>query len=187
MLFFHFDQEFERVHSLTVCDDLHISLPSFLGDHSDIGQFPYTLLAFEAGGALTATQVHEDGLWQVTHPAGSQLLLALVDSLGNSGGVLPTVFTVASGPSDCPPALPTSAVTPTVITNATYIEPCDSWHLSISGGVPPYAIILASPGAPFLQDLTAPQESSLVSLINSGIAVRGPTIGASESSATCDC
>ncbi|KAG1750635.1 uncharacterized protein EDB91DRAFT_1108553 [Suillus paluster] len=168
------NHESERVDSLTVCDDLYISLPSLLDDYSDVGQAPYTLLAFEAGGALTATQIHEDGLWQVTHPAGSQLLLALVDSLGNSGGVLPTVFTVTSGLSNC---LPTSVVTPTVTTNATHIEPCDSWHLSISGGVPPYTIILASPGAPFLQEFTVPQESS-VSFINSGIALRGPTIAA---------
>ncbi|KAG1742430.1 hypothetical protein EDB19DRAFT_613970 [Suillus lakei] len=172
------NHEFERVQSLTVCDGLHISLSSSLGTYNDIGRSPYTLLAFEAGGALTATQIHEDGLWQVKHPAGSQLLLALVDSLGNSGGVLPTVFTVASGSSDCLPALPTSSVTPTIISNITHIEPCDSWHLSISGGVPPYTIMLASPGAPSLQDFAAPQESSLVSFINSGIALRGPTIAA---------
>lgn len=171
------NHEFERVHSLAVCDGLHISLSS-PGNYHDIGRSPYTLLAFEAGGALTATQIHEDGLWQVKHPAGSQLLLALVDSLGNSGGVLPTVFTVASGSSDCLPALPTSAVAPTIITNVTHIEPCDCWQMSISGGVPPYTIMLASPGAPSLQDFAAPQESSLLSFINSGIALRGPTIAA---------
>ncbi|KAG2126038.1 hypothetical protein DEU56DRAFT_557861 [Suillus clintonianus] len=172
------NHEFERVtvDSLTVCDSLYISLSSSLDGY--IGQSPYTLFAFEAGGVLTATQIHEDGLWQVKHPTGSQLLLALVDSLGNSGGVLPTVFTVASGPSDCLPALPTSAFAPMIITSVDQIEPCDSWNLSISGGVPPYTIMLASPGAPFLQDFYAPQESSPVSFINSGIALRGPTIAA---------
>ncbi|KAG1818089.1 uncharacterized protein BJ212DRAFT_1479916 [Suillus subaureus] len=172
------NHEFERVHNLTVCDGLHISLPSSLGNYNDIEHSPYTLLAFEAGGALTATQIHEDGLWQVKHPAGSQLLLALVDSLGNSGGVLPTVFTVASGSSDCLSALPTSVVSPMIITNASHIEPCDSWQMSVSGGVPPYTIMLASPGAPFLQDFAVPQESGLISFINSGIALRGPTIAA---------
>jgi hypothetical protein len=72
MLFFHhFDQEFERVHNLTVCDGLHISLSSSSVHYNDIGHSPYTLFAFEAGGVLTATQIHEDGLWQVKHPAGS--------------------------------------------------------------------------------------------------------------------
>lgn len=170
------NHEFEQVHSLTVCDDLRVSLSSSSGNYNDIGRSPYTLLAFEAGGALITTQIHEDGLWQVKHPAGSQLLLALVDSLGNSGGVLPTVFTVASGSSDCLPALPTSAVYPVMITNATHIEPCDSWQMSISGGLPPYTMMFASPGAPSLQNITAPQESSIVSFINSGIALRGPTI-----------
>lgn len=172
------NHEFEPVRSLTVCDGLRVSLSSSSDNYNDVGRSPYTLLAFEAGGALIATQVHEDGLWQVKHPAGSQLLLALVDSLGNSGGVLPTVFTVSSGSSDCLPAPPASGVTPTIITNATHIEPCDSWQMSISGGVPPYTIMLASPGAPSLQDFATPQESSLVSFINSGIAPRGPTIAA---------
>jgi hypothetical protein len=172
------NHEFEQVHSLTVCDSLHISLSSLSGNYNNIRRYPYTLLAFEVGGALIATQVHEDGLWQVKHPAGSQLLLALVDSLGNSGGVLPTVFTVASGSSDCLPALPTSAVPPTMITNVTYLKPCDSWQMSITGGVPPYTIMLASPGAPSLQDFIVPQDSSLVSFINSGIALRGSTIAA---------
>lgn len=172
------NHEFERVRSLTVCDGLHISLSSSSGNYNEIGHSPYTLFAFEAGGALTATQIHEDGVWQVKHPAGSQLLLALVDSLGNSGGVLPTVFTVGSGSSDCLPALPTSAVAPIIITNTSHIEPCDSWQMSVSGGVPPYTIMLASPGAPFLQDFAAAQESDLISFINSGIALRGPTIAA---------
>lgn len=172
------NHEFERVRSLTVCDGLHILLSSSSGNHYSIGRSPYTLLAFEAGGALTATQIHEDGLWQVKYPPGSQLLLALVDSFGNPGGVLPTVFTVASGSSDCLPALPIFAVAPTITTNLTRVEPCDSWQMSISGGVPPYTIILASPGAPSLQDIAAPQESSLVSFINSDIALRGPTIAA---------
>lgn len=172
------NHEFERVHNLTVCDGLHISLSSSSVHYNDIGRSPYTLFAFEAGGVLTATQIHEDGLWQVKHPAGSQLLLALVDSLGNSGGVLPTVFTVASGSSDCLSALPTSAIAPMIITNASHIEPCDSWQMSISGGVPPYTIMLASPGAPSLQEFAAPQESNLISFTNSGIALRGPTIAA---------
>ncbi|KAG2074909.1 hypothetical protein BDR04DRAFT_1171617 [Suillus decipiens] len=157
------NHEFERTRSLTVCDNLHISLLSSSGNYNNIGRLPYTLLAFEAGGALTATQIHEDGLWQVKHQAG---------------GVLPTVFTVASGSSDCLPALSTSAVAPTITTNATYIGPCDSWQMYISGGVPPYTIMFASPGAPSLQDFAVSQESSLVSFINSGIALRGPTIAA---------
>lgn len=70
-VFYHFGQEFERVRSLTVCDGLHISLSSSSGNHYNIGRSPYTLLAFEAGGALTATQIYEDGLWQVKHPPGS--------------------------------------------------------------------------------------------------------------------
>ncbi|KAG2127600.1 uncharacterized protein EDB93DRAFT_201940 [Suillus bovinus] len=178
------NNKFERVHSLTVCDSLHISLSSSSGGYNDIGPSPHTLLAFEAGGALTTTQIHEDGLWQVNHPAGSQLLLALVDSFGNSGGVLPTVFTVASGSSDCLPALPTFAVSPTIITNVTRIEPCGSWQMSISGGIPPYTITLASPGASSLRHFAMPQEATLISFINSSITLRGPTIGASESSAT---
>ncbi|KAG2112019.1 uncharacterized protein F5147DRAFT_572791 [Suillus discolor] len=182
-VFYHFGQEFERVRSLTVCDGLHISLSSFSGNNYNIGRSPYTLLAFEAGGALSATQIHEDGLWQVKHPPGSQLLLALVDSFGNSGGVIPTIFTVASGSPDCLPVLPIIAVTPTITTNVTRVEPCDSWQMSISGGVPPYTIMLASPGAPSLQNIAAPRESSLISFINSDIALRGPTIGASQSSA----
>lgn len=68
----YFNQESERVHSLTICDSLHISLAP-LSKYSDIGRAPYTLLAFEAGGVLTATQVHEDGLWQVKHREGSYI------------------------------------------------------------------------------------------------------------------
>ncbi|OAX41783.1 hypothetical protein K503DRAFT_684689 [Rhizopogon vinicolor AM-OR11-026] len=184
VIFFYFDQESERVRSLTVCDSLRISIAP-ISNYSDVGRAPYTLLAFEAGGVLTATQVHEDGLWQVKHRGGSQLLLALLDSLGNSGGILPTVFTVASGSSDCLPALPTPIINPMITTNVIHLEPCDSWQLSITGGVPPYTIILASPGASILEHFTAPQGSSTFSFINNTIKRRGPTIGELEFFVTC--
>jgi hypothetical protein len=71
VVFYHLDQEFESARSLTVCDGLRVSLSSSSDNYNDVGRSPYTLLAFEAGGALIATQVHEDGLWQVKHPAGS--------------------------------------------------------------------------------------------------------------------
>lgn len=108
---FHFDQESERASSLTVCDSLYISIAP-LSNYGDIGRAPYTLFAFEAGGVLTVTQVHEDGLWQVKHKEGSyirsfvqinhradlgsRLFLAFLDSLWKSGGILPTIFTCES-------------------------------------------------------------------------------------------
>jgi hypothetical protein len=70
VIIFYSSQESERVSGLTVCDGLHISLAP-LSNHSDVGRAPYTVLAFEVGGVLTTTQVHEDGLWQVKHRGGS--------------------------------------------------------------------------------------------------------------------
>jgi len=63
------NQESARVRALIVCDILHISLAP-LSNYSDVGQAPYTLLAFEAGGVVTATQINEDGLWQMKHGGG---------------------------------------------------------------------------------------------------------------------
>jgi hypothetical protein len=72
-------------------------------------------------------------------------VLTMFDSVGNSGGVLADIYTVA-GQRTGANASCITASTPvlTVTSNATSkISTCDSVQLSISGGVKPYTVSVA--------------------------------------------
>ncbi|TFY73611.1 hypothetical protein EWM64_g10401 [Hericium alpestre] len=87
------------------------------------------MAAYPLDGSPTVTFVGMDPSdlsWQVNYPAGSQLMLALIDADGNSGGVMPSILTVA---------------VPSVTANVTQdLAACEPLGLTIRGGTRPYTV-----------------------------------------------
>ncbi|TDL26558.1 hypothetical protein BD410DRAFT_825708 [Rickenella mellea] len=78
--------------------------------------------------------------WTVPYPAGTQLLLSMVDSKGVQGGVS-GVVTVADGPSSA--CIPTPITTTFAVTvNTTMLNTCDPLDITISGGTRPYSVVV---------------------------------------------
>ncbi|KIK81565.1 hypothetical protein PAXRUDRAFT_155821, partial [Paxillus rubicundulus Ve08.2h10] len=125
----------------------------------------YYLLAFEPGGMATTSLVGLDASslhWQVRYPAGSQLLLALVDSLGTSFGVLPTPLTTTQ------PKISSSVF--------DHLVPCGTWDLSVSGGRAPYTVSIVSLGSGTIHKFSVPFGEVGFSYTNRGEIV-GQVVG----------
>jgi len=74
------------------------------------------------------------------------LLISMADSVGNSGGISKTVYTVVSNAntnSSCHPISPRSPVSLTTNTTSS-INTCDVLPLKISGGQRPYQVTIVS-------------------------------------------
>ncbi|KIJ67402.1 hypothetical protein HYDPIDRAFT_84256, partial [Hydnomerulius pinastri MD-312] len=172
---------------LIECESLNISLsPASL---SGLGKAPYYLLSFEPGGIAATTPV-SSGLdsssslqWQVRHRAGSQLVLALVDSVGTSLGVLPVLYTVTAGFKQCQPVQ--TALTPRATPTHPKISspligslvPCGTWNLSVSGGRAPYTVSLASLGSRNVYNFSVSLGQNGLEYINRG-EISGQVVGA---------
>ncbi|TDL25741.1 hypothetical protein BD410DRAFT_606503 [Rickenella mellea] len=76
--------------------------------------------------------------WIVRYPAGSPLILSMVDSGGHQGGVEAQYTVVAGSTNACLPQ--PVATTFQVTANATILNTCDALKLSISGGKKPYTL-----------------------------------------------
>ncbi|KAJ7616599.1 hypothetical protein FB45DRAFT_1105843, partial [Roridomyces roridus] len=109
---------------------------------------PYYMIAFAVHETPTTSLLGMDEnnlTWTVAFPFGTQLLLGVVDSEGNSGGIDSVLYTVVHGPStSCLPE-PTTENAFTLTANVTdSLSTCESWGLTIDGGVPPYTITIAA-------------------------------------------
>ncbi|KAJ7702650.1 hypothetical protein B0H17DRAFT_1042771 [Mycena rosella] len=131
---------------------------------------PYYMMAFAVGGAPITTFIgkNENNLsWTPNHPVGTQLLLGVVDSRGNSGGIDKPLYTVVAGAST--QCIFTPAVEPafTVTANVTdALTTCQPWGLTIQGGTPPYNITLAALNAPDATNVTLGPDDSVFTYIN---------------------
>ncbi|KAF7378227.1 hypothetical protein MSAN_00247500 [Mycena sanguinolenta] len=151
--------------SLPSCQTFPISVKSLTGH----GVPPFYMMAFAVGGTPITTLIGtnaSDLAWTVQHPIGTQLLLAVVDSLGNSGGVDTPLYTVIEGATEClPPAIArppftiTSNVTDTLTT-------CQPWGLTIHGGTPPYNVTLAALNASDVTNATLGPHDITLTYIN---------------------
>ncbi|KAF8840448.1 hypothetical protein BDN67DRAFT_642479 [Paxillus ammoniavirescens] len=145
------------------CETMRISTSSPIKSPST-QERAYYLLAFEPGGIATTSLVGLDASslhWQVRHPAGSQLFLALVDSLGRSFGVLPTPLTVTPGSKHCqitPKSPRDPQTTQPKISSSVFdhLVPCGTWNLSISGGRAPYTVSILSLGSGTMHNFSVP-------------------------------
>ncbi|ESK90387.1 hypothetical protein Moror_13704 [Moniliophthora roreri MCA 2997] len=102
------------------------------------------------------------------HAAGSKLILDLVDSEGNSGGVPPLVYFVEAGNSDCLPQIPDSSDF-TVSANVTSVaNTCEPWGLRIKGGVKPYNITFFQLNSLVATNVTMGKDDDAFTFINRG-------------------
>ncbi|KAH7914903.1 hypothetical protein BJ138DRAFT_999013, partial [Hygrophoropsis aurantiaca] len=171
--------------NIAECDTIDLSIHS--SENSDTREGPYYILAFEVGGVSTSSfiGVNADSLrWQVNHPAGSWLVLSLVDAHGNSGGVLPKLFTVqkngSNADSSCLHSPPACRSYPEISLNVSD-EPgaCTSWSISVTSGVPPYTISFASLGSSevFNYSVVAQEENSFSAINSPALKGKGQVLG----------
>ncbi|KZS96772.1 hypothetical protein SISNIDRAFT_285788 [Sistotremastrum niveocremeum HHB9708] len=118
--------------------------------------------AFEANGTTTTSFIGTDPnnlSWKVNHPAGSNLILQVIDSNGNSGGVAPDLYNVIPGSSSSchhPPLNTSLALVPQITPSKTTLNTCDPLLLAILGGTPPYTLSIAITDALTSPNLTIP-------------------------------
>ncbi|KAI0043042.1 hypothetical protein FA95DRAFT_1465696, partial [Auriscalpium vulgare] len=132
-------------------------------------QPPFYLVAYALAGSTTVSPMLADGAalrWQVNLPAGSELLLGVVDSAGHSGGVANQTWTVADGDSAaCLPPVPASA--PAIAANVTRdLGACQPLGLTMRGGVPPYTVSVVSPGAGTVTNTTLGPGDDALAYVN---------------------
>ncbi|KZS89155.1 hypothetical protein SISNIDRAFT_489582 [Sistotremastrum niveocremeum HHB9708] len=111
---------------------------------------PYYLLAYEVNGSTSLSSLGSDisnMYWTAQQSQGSQLVLAMLDDAGNSGGILNGTYTIAQGSNNCSaPATPKTDFS--VSTNAsTSLDTCSAIEISIKGGTPPYTISIIEENA----------------------------------------
>lgn len=138
------------------CQKLPLVIQPPTDNSTTAGTPPYVLIAFELGGVPTTTPIGSDNTWQVTHKAGSTLMLTMVDSLNNTGGVAPLLYNVTSGSNtDCLYTPPDLSTLPSVHPNITdTLTTCEYWGLTIKGGKPPYTVVLSATNSPVITNVT---------------------------------
>ncbi|KDQ50209.1 hypothetical protein JAAARDRAFT_589999 [Jaapia argillacea MUCL 33604] len=154
--------------TLQACQTYSLSIYAGQNNISGLSTPPYYLFAYEVGGITTVTPVGSTSLeWQVTHPAGSQLVITMADAKGNSGGVDPVIRTVTPGSStSCQIPAPDKSFVMT--SNVTALTTCEPWGLSIAGGIPPYEVTVARINTPNVTNMTVPSGDNVVTYINRG-------------------
>ncbi|KAJ7912992.1 hypothetical protein B0H13DRAFT_2326757 [Mycena leptocephala] len=125
---------------------------------------PFYMIAFEVGGAPTTSFIGTNAsnlAWTVRHPV---VLLGVVDSEGNSGGI-DALCTPGRNNTVYPPcsAEPAFKITANVTDTLTTCEP---WGLTIHGGTPPYNLTLAALNSPDVTNVTLGPNDSVFTYIN---------------------
>ncbi|KAG9035207.1 hypothetical protein FS842_003734 [Serendipita sp. 407] len=108
---------------------------------------PYTMIAYPENGVPIASPLGSTGKnmqWVPQFAAGTKVLLNVVDSLGNSGGVSRVSYIVGSGPAGCVPSNSNSNLKITITSSGNSLQTCDTLPIRIEGGTKPYTISLAS-------------------------------------------
>ncbi|KAJ7610587.1 hypothetical protein DFH06DRAFT_1374513, partial [Mycena polygramma] len=156
--------------SLPSCRSLPISADPLTAH----GVPPFYMMAFAVGGAPITTFIgtNESNLtWTVQHPIGkflcTQLLLGVVDSHGNSGGIDPILYTVTAGATTQCGSQAANQIPFTVTANVTdVLTTCQPWGLTIHGGTPPYNLTLAALNASDVTNVTLGPSDSVFTYIN---------------------
>ncbi|GJE93630.1 hypothetical protein PsYK624_097900 [Phanerochaete sordida] len=167
--------------SFQECQKLPIVVEPLTGaDASAVGVPPYYLMAFELNGVPTTTSLGSDLnnlSWQVTHKAGSTLILTILDSNTTTtsagsgvgtGGVSPITYNVTAGTdTSCLYTPPDVSTLPSIHPNFTdTLTTCQPWGLTIKGGKPPYTVVLAALTSPIITNVTMPAEDDVFTFID---------------------
>ncbi|KAI0075008.1 hypothetical protein K474DRAFT_1600548, partial [Panus rudis PR-1116 ss-1] len=141
--------------SFAECQDVPIFVVPLNSSTTDLGVPPYTLIAFEVGGSPTRQVIGSDPAnlsWKVDHSAGSTLMLTIIDSKNNTGGIPSQLYNVESGSTQsCIPNKPDSSKLARLSSNVTdNLETCQMWGLTVEGGTKPYTIVLSALNSPVI-------------------------------------
>jgi len=150
--------------TLTECQNMSVSVEPLDGAVTT-GVPPYYFKAFAVGGIPTVQLAGSNASalsWVVDQPAGSQLMVGMVDSNttagggsgGSSGGLAPMIYNVIPGnDTSCLPPAPTSQFN-VKFNVSTTLTTCQPWGMTISGGTQPYTITLAALDSPIITNVT---------------------------------
>ncbi|KIJ94066.1 hypothetical protein K443DRAFT_111102 [Laccaria amethystina LaAM-08-1] len=157
--------------SLATCVSLPITVKPFNTSVSNSsGVPPYSMMAFAIGGTPTTTLIGTDASslsWTVTQPVGTRLMLSLVDAESSEGGIPADIYEVAAGQTTNCVITPSTTANFTITSNITgSLATCQHWGLTISGGVAPYKITLASIGARVVTNVTLPSSDNHFTYVN---------------------
>ncbi|EDR06205.1 uncharacterized protein LACBIDRAFT_300446 [Laccaria bicolor S238N-H82] len=157
--------------SLATCVSLPITVKPFntaLSNSSGVP--PYSMMAFAVGGKPTTTLIGTDAnslSWTVTQPVGTRLMLSLVDAQSSAGGIPADIYEVTAGQTTNCVITPSTAPNFTITSNITgSLATCQHWGLTITGGVAPYKITLASTGARVVTNVTLPSGDNHFTYVN---------------------
>ncbi|TCD71080.1 hypothetical protein EIP91_000172 [Steccherinum ochraceum] len=157
---------------ISECQMLPIVVSSiFANDSTKLGTPPYYLLAFELGGVPTTTMVGTDPTklsWQANHARGSSLMLTMVDSTGNTGGVTPNLYSMTAGTStSCLPSNPPLTSLASISPNVTGpLTTCQPWGLTITGGTKPYSVVLSARNSHVITNVTMGAQDDVFTFID---------------------
>ncbi|KAF9221067.1 hypothetical protein BS17DRAFT_712566 [Gyrodon lividus] len=171
----------QEVNQLAECETVKIS-PSSAMENPSTPERAYYLLVFEPGRMATTSLVGLDASslhWQVRYPAGTQLLLALVDSLGTSFGIFPTLFTITPGSKHCQTQSSRAPQTTQLkISSSVFgdLVPCGTWDLFVSGGRAPYTVRIVSLASGTMYNFSVPFGKNVFSYTNHG-GIVGQVVG----------
>ncbi|KAJ3811104.1 hypothetical protein F5876DRAFT_76120 [Lentinula aff. lateritia] len=154
---------------LPSCQSFGITVEPVNATNVTHGIPPFYMIAWEIDGTprTTLLGLNESSLsWTVDHPVGASLMLNVVDSQGNGGGVPPQAYTVQSGQStEC--IVNSNQSDFTVSANITgTVNTCQPYGLRIHGGVPPYNISLAQFNSPVVTNVTISSPNDAFTYIN---------------------
>ncbi|KAF8193743.1 hypothetical protein BJ912DRAFT_924408 [Pholiota molesta] len=144
--------------TVPTCNTFPITIINAPNTNATNGVPPYYMISFPVGGTPQTTLLGSDVnnlVWTVTQPAGSQLLLSVVDSQQNPGGVPGQLVTVIAGQTTQCVITPINTRAFTVSANVSKnIETCAPWGITIAGGSPPYNITLLETNNPNVTNIT---------------------------------
>ncbi|KAJ7511907.1 hypothetical protein B0H11DRAFT_719331 [Mycena galericulata] len=131
---------------------------------------PFYMMVFPVGGIPSTTFIgtNQSNLtWTLTYPVGTKLVLEVVDSLGQSGGIPSTLYTVIDGETtQCIPT-PSTEAPFTIKANVTdVLNTCQPWGLAVEGGTPPYNLTIAPMNSGNITNATFGPDDSVFTWIN---------------------
>ncbi|RDB22408.1 hypothetical protein Hypma_010517 [Hypsizygus marmoreus] len=144
------------------CSSLAITVPA-----SNTAKAFY-MIALAVNGTPTTSLVgtsRNSLSWVVNQPAGTSMLLYLLDSNGATGITPPFLYTVISGQSNS--CLPAPTTDFTISGNPTVeLSTCEPWTITMNGGTSPYNIVLAAPDSDEVTNVTMIPGDNFYSYIN---------------------
>ncbi|KAK7679060.1 hypothetical protein QCA50_018004 [Cerrena zonata] len=137
--------------SFPSCSSVSISISLRPNSTIGLGIPPFSMYSFEPGGIPHVQRIGSNPLslsWTVDHLPGTKLLLVMLDSLNNTGGIPEKMYDVVSGSTACISQTSDPPSTFKLSSNVTdQLTTCEPWGLTATNGTPPYTIYITAVGS----------------------------------------